>query len=116
HRAPDAAVRMWNHAVEQADANRLIDGLVNLAVAVDVEPRLAPALSRTRVAGRFELPGVHPANRSAERPIAVNRLVGIRRKLHMMHVETDVDLFELLRLRVVVLNLPETRRHRRQCR
>ena len=130
HRAPDAAVRrVRDHAIEdrlrhlqprehaarrgQVLERVLVDAGIDPAVAVQVEVRHAPALRLARVAGFLEHACVHPAERAAENPVAVERLVGVVRELNVMSVEADVDLMELLRARIVVLNLPKARLARR---
>ena len=86
----------------------------DLAVAVDVVVRQAPALRGRFVAGLVEDSSVDPANRAAEHAVAVQRLVGVGRELHVVRIEADVDLMERLSPWVEVLHLAEARFLRRQ--
>src|SRR6185436_2368592 len=101
---------MWNDAVDAVGGNRAIDGGIDLSVLVDVDVWLAPALRGAFVAGLVEHPRLDPSNRTAEGAVAVQRFILIVRELHVVHVEADVDLLELTRPRIEILDLAEAAR------
>ena len=74
---------------------RFVPGLGDLAVAVGVEHRRAPALRRLLILGRVVPPGVDPPERQ---PIAAEeeRVVVVFGELQVMRRETGVDQRELL--------------------
>ena len=67
----------------------------DLAVAVQIEIGHAPALRRAHVARFLEDPSVDPTEGAAEDAVAVERFVRIVAELHVVSVETDVDLVKL---------------------
>jgi hypothetical protein len=105
---------MRNDAVDDADGHQAIDRRLDPAVLVEVVPRAAPALCLAGIAGLVEDSGVDPSDGTAEDAVPVERFVPIRRELDVVCVEADVDLLELARLRIEVLDLAEAGLLRRQ--
>src|SRR5919108_3591071 len=105
-RSPHAAVcRMRDHAVDHVHGDLTIDSRIDFAILVDVVISATPALRLGFVARLVEDARVDPADRAAEDPVAVQRLVFV--ELNVMRIEADVHLLELPRLRIKVLHLPE---------
>ena len=108
---------MRNHAVDHVHRDLAIDGRIDFAVLIQIVIAAAPALRLGFVAGLVEDARVDPPDRATEDAVAVERLVLVAGKLHVVRVEADVHLLELPRLRVEVLHLPEAALLRRErCR
>ena len=109
-RKPDRAVNGIDDGAVAAYGNALVDGGVDLAVAVGVKISGAPAFGLLHVAGLVVHLGVEPAKGLCAGPAEIQRVVLVKAELEMVRVEAGVNGSELLCLGIVDCRLFASRR------